>query len=56
MSKKQELIVTDSSEDILSDIENILDRIAKLEHPNSEKAISMIQEGSDWIRTNPEKE
>lgn len=42
--------MTDSSEDILSDIERILDRIAKLDHPNAEKAICLIQEGSDWLK------
>lgn len=42
--------MTDSSENILSDIEKILDRIAKLDHQYSEIAIIAIQEGADWLR------
>ena len=40
----------DTAQDIVNDIEVILDRIAKLDHPHADKALLMIQEGSDWLR------
>ena len=40
----------DSAASILSDLDPILDRIAKLDHPDSEKALLAIQAGADWIR------
>ena len=40
----------DSVASIRSDLEKILDRIAKLEHsPESERVFVLIQEGSDYL-------
>jgi len=42
--------MNDSVESITLDLEQILDRIAKLDHPNSLKTITQIQEGIGWIQ------